>query len=170
MLFSRIVRLPSFMLVGEYCETLEEMRRVCRTLPFLHGSGLLPPDAHRYSIGLGMNGLFFAGIPYAHSMRCLEQAKQLTFHSYQGGIYWVFEADGARLGGKQKELDGKQEGLTLPEAVLPSGRNVVYEFRRRGNSYAESRLYIPVGRLSAEASVLSRFRDRDACRSKLAVA
>ncbi|WGU95158.1 hypothetical protein QJQ58_02475 [Paenibacillus dendritiformis] len=166
MLFSRIVRLPSFMLVGEYCESLDEMRRVCRTLPFLHGSGLLPPEAHRYSIGLGMNGRFFAGIPYAQSLCSPEQAKQLAFHSFQGGMYRVspFEAVAAGLCGQHKEC------LTFPNIGLPNGRDVVYEFRRSGNTYAESRLYIPVGRLSAEASASSRFRGRDACRSKLTVA
>ncbi|BFH12984.1 hypothetical protein WJ0W_002564 [Paenibacillus melissococcoides] len=164
MLFSRTVRLPSFMLVGEYCESPEEMRRACRTLPFLPGSGLLPPEAHRYSIGLGMNGLYFAGLPYAQSLFHPEQAKQLTFHSFQGGIYRVspLEADAADTEGKP------MEGLALPEAVLPNGRHVVYEFRRTGNTYAESRLYIPVGRLSAEAGPSIRFRSR--CLSRPAVA
>ncbi|MBG9792987.1 hypothetical protein ABD76_11015 [Paenibacillus dendritiformis] len=164
MLCSRTVHLPSFMLVGEYCESLEEMRRVCRTLPFLPGSGLLPPEARRYSIGLGMNGHYFAGLPYARSLFCPEQAKQLALHSFQGGLYRVsrFEADAPDTGEKPKE------GLALPNIVLPNGRDVVYEFRRIGNTYAESRLYIPVGRLSAEASPPIRFRSR--CPGRFTVA
>ncbi|BFH69657.1 hypothetical protein J27TS7_00400 [Paenibacillus dendritiformis] len=164
MLFSRTVRLPSFVLVGEYCETLEKMRRVCRTLPFLPGSGLLPAEAQRYSIGLGMNGLYFAGLPYARSLFCSEQAKRLTFHFFQGGIYRVspLEAEAA-------DMDGKSmEGAALPVAVLSNGRDVVYEFRRIGNTYAESRLYIPVGRLSAEAGLPIRVRSR--CLGRFTVA
>lgn len=166
MLFSRTVRLPSFMLVGEYCESLEDMLRVCRTLPFLPGSGPLAPVEHSYSIGLGMNGIFFAGIPYARPFSCPEQAVDLTFHSFQGGIYRVspFEADAAGMDAQRSVR------LTFPAVGLQSGRDVVYEFRRSGNTYAESRLYIPVGRLSAEAAASSRFRSREACRNKLTVA
>ncbi|MCM3340013.1 MULTISPECIES: hypothetical protein [unclassified Paenibacillus] len=132
------IQLPSFTMVGKYCDSISEMERTCGTLPFLLENRSVQADIDS-SFGIGRNGLYFAGIK-VQSLTSLwnEMPQGLSRRVILGGSYRV-----------SLPID-TESGPFLQHTLTPWGphtfgkKDIVYEFRRNVDTYEHHCMYIPL--------------------------
>ncbi|UHA72697.1 hypothetical protein [Paenibacillus sp. 481] len=133
-----IVKLKSFILLGQYCETLTEMERVCRSLPFkFHGSRYCANE--EYSFGLGRDGRYFAGIQAISAEHTLQR---LSSRIILGGLYRKSQT--IRVSEDVPMQYVKLDASLLWTPLELGKKEVVYEFKRRGHTYEKHCVYVPL--------------------------